>query len=314
MQIKKQSFGKFEEYVLENPLTGEAVYILPAYGGVVRKISLSAKGQPFTVLNAGETDTEFLADSFYPSALLFPWVNRTRDGKYTFEGKEHQLPINETNLNNAIHGFVCKLPFSITKNTSDESSAELFLEYRHEGDFEGFPFPFCIEIQYTLTSSEGLHITHLIKNTGKGNLPMGLGWHPYFQFDDETADDWKVRFPAKYQYISDSQMIPAGREPFAGGEWYDLNGQTLDNVFALENFEGICKTELYSKKKDITLEVWQEAGPQKHNFIVVFVPNERNRIAIEPMTANTNALNSGEGLIVLKAGEEYQVSCGVKLY
>jgi aldose 1-epimerase len=36
---------------------------------------------------------------------LVPWPNRLRDGRYPFGGRELQVPINEPERNNAIHGF-----------------------------------------------------------------------------------------------------------------------------------------------------------------------------------------------------------------
>ena len=44
MKITKESFGQFNEYVLTNPETGEALYILPEYGGIIRKMTLQKDG------------------------------------------------------------------------------------------------------------------------------------------------------------------------------------------------------------------------------------------------------------------------------
>ena len=38
--------------------------------------------------------------------VLIPWPNRVEDGSYRFDGREHQLPINEVATGNAIHGLV----------------------------------------------------------------------------------------------------------------------------------------------------------------------------------------------------------------
>ena len=36
---------------------------------------------------------------------LVPWPNRIRDGRYTFGGRELELPTNEPERHNAIHGL-----------------------------------------------------------------------------------------------------------------------------------------------------------------------------------------------------------------
>ena len=38
--------------------------------------------------------------------VLIPWPNRLEDGSYEFDGKHYQLPLNEPERRNAIHGLV----------------------------------------------------------------------------------------------------------------------------------------------------------------------------------------------------------------
>ena len=38
--------------------------------------------------------------------VLIPWPNRLEDGNYEFDGRHHQLPLNEPEHRNAIHGLV----------------------------------------------------------------------------------------------------------------------------------------------------------------------------------------------------------------
>src|SRR5581483_1899152 len=39
-------------------------------------------------------------------APLIPWPNRLGDGRYSFDGREYQLPITEPEHGNAIHGLL----------------------------------------------------------------------------------------------------------------------------------------------------------------------------------------------------------------
>jgi galactose mutarotase-like enzyme len=49
--------------------------------------------------------------------VLIPWPNRLEGGSYEFDGKHHQLPLNEPERRNAIHGLVrraaCAAPIRI---------------------------------------------------------------------------------------------------------------------------------------------------------------------------------------------------------
>src|SRR5262245_1815111 len=38
--------------------------------------------------------------------VLIPWPNRLQDGSYEFDGRRHQLALNEPERRNAIHGLV----------------------------------------------------------------------------------------------------------------------------------------------------------------------------------------------------------------
>ena len=38
--------------------------------------------------------------------VLIPWPNRLQDGSYEFDKRHHQLPLNEPERRNAIHGLV----------------------------------------------------------------------------------------------------------------------------------------------------------------------------------------------------------------
>ena len=38
--------------------------------------------------------------------VLIPWPNRLEDGRYEFDGRRYQLPLNEPEHQNAIHGLV----------------------------------------------------------------------------------------------------------------------------------------------------------------------------------------------------------------
>jgi aldose 1-epimerase len=46
--------------------------------------------------------------------VLFPFPNRLRDGRLTWQGKTFQLPLTDASGKHAIHGFACRLPWRVT--------------------------------------------------------------------------------------------------------------------------------------------------------------------------------------------------------
>ena len=62
--------------------------------------------------------------------------------------------------------------------------------------------------------------------------------------------------------------------------------------------------------KSVTL--WQdETFPYTHVFVTDKYPGRAQAVAIEPMTAPANALNSGHGLVWLEPGAQFGGSWGI---
>ncbi|MEY3956566.1 MAG: hypothetical protein RLZ73_1021, partial [Bacteroidota bacterium] len=224
------------------------------------------------------------SNPYHPSALLTPWVNRVRNGNYSFKGKNYQLPINEPALGNAIHGLLARKSFTIVK----QSSSSITLMHEYKGEEPNYPFPFQFQYTYTLTDSRALEVTFEALNTGEGPLPFACGWHPYFSFPDTTVDDLEINFKPISRFLSDSQMIPLKEENLNGKQQFKFSTDKIDHVFRLEPME-IHRTEFIDTKhqKRLILEQSSILFP----FLVVFQPEGFSSVAIEPMTANTDAYN-----------------------
>jgi aldose 1-epimerase len=278
MKITKEAFGRFTEYVLTNQESGEALYVIPEYGGIIRKMTLQKGGHFHKIIDCGDTEEQILGDKVaYPSAHLFPWANRIRDGKYEFQGTHYQLLINEIPLNNAIHGLVAFAKFEVIKEEINADEAILTIKYVYEGKEQGYPYPFDLEIKHIFSSDEGLLMTYTITNTGKTDMPMVLGWHPYFKIDNEKASDWQISIPTKHKYLSDEQMIPKGQEVIDLKELKPIGDSQLDNVFRVESSVRSI-TQLSSPAMNLTLNVWQDAQKGQFLYTVVYIPPTRDRI------------------------------------
>src|SRR5215471_10466204 len=51
--------------------------------------------------------------------LLLPWPNRVEDGRYEFGGRWHQVPVNEPERANAIHGLVAWAIWELLERDDD---------------------------------------------------------------------------------------------------------------------------------------------------------------------------------------------------
>ena len=51
--------------------------------------------------------------------VLFPFPNRIRDGRFIWDGRTYQLPLNDPTKKNAIHGFACRHPWRVVTHGAD---------------------------------------------------------------------------------------------------------------------------------------------------------------------------------------------------
>jgi aldose 1-epimerase len=307
-EIHHQPFGLLTEYRIQNNETGEFVSILPAHGAIVRQLVLrhhypNQESTLVSLIRAPKSQQALLADETYASALLFPFPSRIRHGIYAFEGEMYTLPMNEAHHDNAIHGFVAGKAFELFGQEISDLEASLTLRYGHDGSYPGYPFTFEFRIRYTLSAS-GFSVSYEVQNTGNRTAPVSFGWHPYFTLHDEPVDQLTIDLPAAKQVLLDDNLLPIGEELFGQKGEIALRGRELDAAFVVEeNNDGGVTTVLRSAGQGLQLNIWQETGPKKFNYLVVYTPAGRDNIAIESLTSNVNGLNNGQGLIVLEPNE-----------
>ena len=302
MEIIVHSEPSSEKKVtLQNPKTGEKVVILPEIGAALVELELICENKLVQLIHLPGEKT-IGENDLYPSALVAPWVNRVRNGNYSFEGRNYQLPINESNLGNAIHGFLARKKFEISEEKCNDDSAEVSFIHDYTGDFPGYPFPFIFTLTHKLSSKGTFSVNFKCQNTGQTNMPFACGWHPYFKIANADISHLEINFSPTLKYISDPQMIPMAEESVSIPMPVRFSETTLDNVFKLES-QTEHLTELSDQESKISLFLKQNSV--EFPYLVVFAPHSENCVAIEPMTGNTDAFNTGDGLQVLSPNEEF---------
>ena len=229
----------------------------------------------------------------YASSILFPFVNRIKDGKYTFNNSKYQLSCNEGDKNNALHGLVYNKTFVCTKKVLTLNDASVTLQYKDNGKHLGFPFKFNIELTYTL-NKKGIILSVKIANKDKKNFPFSIGWHPYFY--SKNLDNSTLNFSSNKKYVFDNQQIISGTTDLNIEMPFQLKAITLDDCYQLKTNEIYFSTPEYSFNIEST---------SKENFLQLYTPEVRNVIAIEPMTGAADNFNNEIGLQTLQPNETY---------
>lgn len=311
--IQEDSFGSLTQLELSNVYTGEYVTIIHDYGTAINELVLNANGKNHAIIRGTNTHKDMVGQKWFKGAKLFPFPNRIKDGKYTFNGKDYQLPINEEARHNALHGFVFNKPFELVSHEENTDFVTVEFELNYLGKFDGYPFPFRLSIAYTL-SEDGLECQTIIKNTGTTAMPVGDGWHPYFKTGSKV-DYLQLTLPACKVLEVDDRLIPTCKQTnfdkFESGAL--IGQQEFDTAMVLEVTGDIVTTELLDTQRNLKISLWQETGVNKYNYLQLYIPADRQSIAIEPMTCAPDAFNNGLGLISLQPNEVIKTAYGVSV-
>ena len=120
--------------------------------------------------------------------------------------RSHQLPLNEPEHRNAIHGLVRWATWTAAEREPHRAVMEHVLHPQ-----PGYPFSLRISIEYALTDC-GLRVRTTARNLGTDPRPYGSGAHPYLTLGTATIDNLILRVPARTVLRSDERGLPIGTE------------------------------------------------------------------------------------------------------
>lgn len=309
--IESRKLGKYEAVKLINKKLGNALEVIPELGGRLNGLWLSDDSSQRNVIDGFSTEEDLVNDTFYHNVLLFPFVNRLENGAYTYNDSKYNFPINEPATGNALHGFIFDKSLKIEETQITDKETSIHLKYTYNKEFEYYPFNADVDVYYRLTASNQMQFEIQVKNTGDESLPFATGWHPYFTFN-RNVDDVTLTLPACELIMVNSNLIPTGSvekdERFLNGK--QIQSDKLDNSFRLnpESDDHIVVLESEQDKCKITIQM---NGSIKYTH--VFVPPDRQSIAVEPVTSNVNAFRTGDDLIHLEPGKSFHTTVQVTL-
>lgn len=234
--------------------------------------------------------------------LLHPWANRLERFQYRAAGKtvalpegDSRIPVDPSGL--PIHGVLPGLLHWQVDSQPDPERMTALLNWEAAGLFELFPYSH--ELQVDASVGEGaLTIATTLRATGEDAVPVSFGYHPYLTLPGQPRESWTISVAAFRRLLLDQRMIPTGeREPVARRSFV-LGDQNLDDGF--DALPVPAEFEAASGERAVRLDFL--VG---YPFAQVYAPLGHEYVCFEPMTAPTNALNSGDGLHVVDSGDEY---------
>jgi aldose 1-epimerase len=241
--------------------------------------------------------------------LLHPWANRLAAIRYRAAGQEVNLDPSSPLLHFDASGLPMHgVPWPLLAWDLDEVRQDFImarLDWTRSELLTVFPFRHRVEIAATLGPDSLTVQTTLIAGPD-GPVPVSFGFHPYFGFADLPRVQWRLKLPAMRKLILDRRGIPTGDEESFSGLDEELGELDFDDGFALTTEQASFSIARAGQR--ITVE-FLEGYP----YAQVYMPKDKDYIAIEPMTAPTSALTSGRGLRMVQPGEQFRAVFRIRI-
>jgi aldose 1-epimerase len=241
--------------------------------------------------------------------LLYPWANRLDGLQYRAAGRQISLDPTSPLLHFddrklPMHGVPwSQLTWNVISSSADARTARL--DWLSQELLAIFPFPHHVEMAVHLQPSN-LEIQTTVFADSGSPVPISFGFHPYLGIPALPRTEWKLTAPAVRKLTLDARGIPTGADtpsaPLAGA----LGNTDYNDCFALSNDRARFSIE----GNGYSIAVDFEKG---FDYVQIFAPKDKDFIAIEPMTAPTNALTSGERLRVITRGEQFTASFRIEI-
>jgi len=240
--ISRAPFGQTHDgtpvaiYTLHNASGCEARIM--TYGGIVQSLKVPDKIGHFSDIVLGYDDLNgYIASSPYFGALIGRYGNRIANGKFTLDGNEYTLAINNSpnNLHGGPLGFD-KVVWKTVKADVGPQGPELELNYLSKDGEEGFPGNLNVTVTYTLTDDNGLRLDYTA-TTDKDTL-CNLTHHSYFNLAGKNdVLGHMVYINADKFTPVDNTLIPTGELKPVAGTPFDFHTATAIGARINDNDE-----------------------------------------------------------------------------
>ncbi len=278
MAVKREFLGEAQNgapiyaYHISNANGMEAVVL--NYGCTIKNIFVPTRdGERVDVVLGYDDPKAYFVNSCFLGSTVGPTANRIANAKYSIEGKEFSLPVNDgpnnlhTDFDNGFH-----------KRVWDASEGENYVKFTlksDDGDL-GFSGNRVFTLTYTLDDDNNLELHYHATSDAKTLINMTN--HVYFNLGGHNSGSilghtLKLNC-SKFTPVVDSAAIPTGELQSVAGTVFDFTkektiGQDInadveqlqcvggyDHNFCVDGDEGVLREAAFAKSPDtgITLK------------------------------------------------------------
>ncbi|MBD3922474.1 aldose 1-epimerase [Paenibacillus sp. PR3] len=250
----------------------------------------------------------------YGTPILFP-PNRVKDGRFTYGGKDYELPLNEPPAYH-LHGELCSRPWEVVELGADSDGAFVSTRFRysaHPDMFQYWPHEMEFTMKYRLF--EGVvHVNASIHNAGMSEAPFAFGFHPYFAVPFGSGEEITLTVPATEEWPITNLSFVTGR-PSATDTVERVNeGLNISDypplgctMLTLAEGDSVCRISMKSRNYTIAYRLCEQFP-----YMLLFRPDWAQAYSLEPYTYVTDAFNLPyepglTGIRGIRAGETIEL-------
>jgi len=292
-QIKQSTINHVTLIQLQDIEFGVTIDILTR-GALINSwlIRQGDKSQQFIMGNPLNAAKEFESQGFR-SAKMSPYVCRLFKGQYAHLNTTYTMDrfyMGE----HAIHGIMYDADFKIQATEANEHQATVILVHHYLGSDQGYPFPFTMHVKWILEKNNKVSVQTTVINDAAISIPIVDGWHPYFTLG-ESIDHCTLQFSSKGKMEYDKDLLPTGNiiEDARFSNGLKIGSLQLDDGYALDTENSSCTLQ----NEQFILKI----NPSSlYPYLQLYIPPDRNSMAIENLSGAPNAFNNKMGLQLLK--------------
>ncbi|MFE1070783.1 aldose epimerase family protein [Streptomyces sp. NPDC058783] len=223
----KELFGRLADgtkvyrWSLENG--GTRMKVL-SYGGVVQSLEIPDRRGRYANVSLGfDNLDDYVARSPHFGALIGRYGNRIAKGRFTLDGKEYQLSVNDGE--NSLHGGALGFDYRVwdVEPFTRGSDTGLVLHYTSVDGEMGYPGTLRAKVTYTLTRRGDWRIDYEA-TTDKATV-VNLTSHVYWNLAGEgsgTIEGHELSIAASRFTPTDAGLIPTGELARVSGTPFDF--------------------------------------------------------------------------------------------
>lgn len=266
----------------------------------------------------------------FRNAVLAPWSNRTASACWDDDGVARST-LGATDAE-GLHGLVWSAEFDVVGGTWPNGVVDYEITGDHIElattipDSPAYPGPVEVRVRYDICEPGKLGVRISARNDAGREIPLGLGWHPYFRVEMTKV---RLRLAATHAIVTDKRLLPLpGEKAFraleaglAGVAHEIALDPDLDTGFTGLAVERGWATAHLDTGLGYAVEMSMKVdnGVGRPNFhVFTGAPLKRDplkSIALEPCLTMADMLNRGEekARVMLQAGETRTLRATVRL-